>query len=131
MKLVPANRKLRLKAEEKWSFSMMPGLLLGFVLIVVFLKLPLDLAGIEPFDAWSIKGVGVATVVVAIVGLAFSVFVPMGYCRFGCPTGFLLDLVRRDRGGFCKRDYWLLALLLLSAGLFLASDSITQWFVYS
>ena len=118
MKVIPAKRRPKLGPDEKWSFSAYPGLLLAAVLIIAFLKLPIDLAGLEPFDAWAIKGVGVATVVVAIIGLVFSLFVPMGYCRYGCPTGFLLELVRKDREGFCRRDAWLGALTLLAVGLY-------------
>ena len=112
MKLVPARRKWHPGKDEKWSFSALPGLLLLTILLVTFLNLPTDLAGFEPFDAWSLKGVGISTVTVAIVGLLFSLFVPMGYCRFGCPTGFLLDLVKKGKNGFRKNDLWLLAFMI-------------------
>lgn len=118
MKVIPAKRRPKLGTDEKWSFSAYPGLLLATVLLVAFLKLPIDLAGLEPFDAWTIKGVGIATVSVAIIGLFFSLFIPMGYCRYGCPTGFMLELVRRDKQGFSRRDIWLGALTLISAALY-------------
>jgi polyferredoxin len=118
MKLIPARRKLHLGKDEKWSFTALPGLLLLTVLIVTFWKLPIDLAGIEPFDAWSLKGIGIATVSVAIVGLLFSLFVPMGYCRYGCPTGFLLDLVKREKSGFRNKDWWLVAMMVTALALY-------------
>lgn len=120
MKLLPARKKRHLPGPEKWSFSLLPGLLLITILVISFLDLPVDLAGFEPFDAWSIKGIGIATAAIAIISLIVSIWVPMGYCRYGCPTGFLLDLVKKHpRGGFCRRDAWLLVLLVISVGLFL------------
>ena len=126
MKLIPAPRKLKLGPDEKWSFSLLPGLLLLVVLLVTFLELPLDLSGFEPFDAWAIRSAGVATLLVAAASLLFAAFVPMGYCRFGCPTGFLLELGRRERDGFCRKDLWLLALLLMASLLFLGSDFLNS-----
>lgn len=119
MKVIPARKKRHLGKDEKWSFAALPGLLLLTILIVSFLNLPIDLAGFEPFDAWSLKGVGIATVIVAIVGLVFSLFVPMGYCRYGCPTGLLLDLVKREKNGFRKKDWWLAAMIVISIALYL------------
>lgn len=118
MKVIPAKRKPKLGKEEKWSFSAYPGLILATALIIAFLKLPIDLAGLEPFDAWTIKGVGIATVSVAIIGLLFSLFVPMGYCRFGCPTGFMLELLRKEKEGFCRRDAWLGVLAVVAVGFY-------------
>ena len=118
MKILPARHKRHLHSDDRWSFSILPGLLLVTVLIIAFCNLPIDLAGLEPFDAWSLKGVGIATVAIAVVGLAVSIFVPMAYCRYGCPTGFLLDLLKRERGGFVKRDGWLLLLVILSVAFF-------------
>lgn len=127
VKVMPAKWRLRLARDEKWSFKVFPALVLVAVLVVVMLRLPLDLAGFEPFDAWTLKGAGVATLTVAGVGLVYSLFVPMGYCAHACPTGFLLDLVRRERAGFVKRDGWLLALLVLVAGVHVGYEPIQAW----
>lgn len=127
MKLIPAHRKPALGPDEKWSFSFLPGALLIVVLLITLLALPIDLAGLEPFDAWSFRGASVATLIVAGVSLLVAAFVPMGYCRYGCPTGFLLNLVKRERTGFCRRDLWLGALLVLSAALFFGYDTLKTW----
>ena len=95
-----------------------PGLLL-LVLVVAGLGLPFDLAGIEPFAAYGLRAAGWATIIVAIVGLVASIFVPQAYCRFGCPTGALLNFVR-TRGAtdhFSRRDAAALGLLVLVAVL--------------
>ncbi len=62
---------------------------------------------------------GWATVAIAIVGLAVSLVVPMAYCRFGCPTGAVLNYLRLQGAGdrFTRRDLAALALLGLAIGL--------------
>jgi len=84
----------------------LPPLLIALVLFVTMLHVPFDLAGIEPFDAYLVRNAGAATMAVAVAGLVAAAFVPMAYCRFGCPTGMVLSFVRShgkaDRFG--RRD---------------------------
>jgi NosR/NirI family nitrous oxide reductase transcriptional regulator len=110
-----------------------PWLLLIFVLVVAMMSLEVNVNALEPFDAWLLRigplewhGFKIATLVnlagwgaiaVAIVGLIASLFVPMAYCRYGCPTGALLKFVRYSGHGdsFGKRDT--VALLLIAAAV--------------
>jgi len=46
------------------------------------------------FDAYVWKVAGVASLVIACVGLLISIFSPMASCRCGCPTGALFKLLR-------------------------------------
>jgi NosR/NirI family nitrous oxide reductase transcriptional regulator len=89
------------------------------VLIITFLTLPLDLAHLEPFDAYSLRAAGVATIAIAIAGLVAAPFIPMAYCHYGCPTGALLNFIRshgpEDRFG--RRDFAALLLVVLAAAL--------------
>jgi len=121
MKVVPATWKRPLPGDGKWVARWIPVMLLVVVLAVSFLQLDLDLAGIEPFDAYLLQGAGVATIVVALVGLAISLFYPMAYCKFGCPTGWLLEFVRRRSGKdhFSERDWMGLVLFAISLALYL------------
>lgn len=91
-----------------------PWLLLVFVLVAVMLGWKVNLNALEPFDAWLIRVAGWGTVVVAVAGLVASLFVPMAYCRYGCPTGALLKFVRYAGHGdvFGKRDVGALVLVL-------------------
>ncbi|MEM1294302.1 MAG: 4Fe-4S binding protein [Verrucomicrobiota bacterium] len=127
MKLVPARRKLRLHLDIQWGLLALPGLLLALVLTVVFLKIPIDLAGIEPFDAWALRGAGIATIIIAIVSLLFAAVVPMGFCRFGCPTGLLLNLGQKYKHGFHRRDGWLLGLLGLACFYYFGYEIWKPW----
>jgi NosR/NirI family nitrous oxide reductase transcriptional regulator len=71
-----------------------PFALLVLVVVVAMTQARVNLAGIEPFDAFVFWIAGGATLLVAGVGLLFAAVTPMAYCRFGCPTGMLLSYLR-------------------------------------
>lgn len=121
MKVVPATWKRLLPLDGKWVGRWVPVMLVAVVVAVSFLQLDFDLAGIEPFDAYIIKSAGVATICVAVVGLAISLFFPMAYCKYGCPTGWLLEFVRKRSGKdkFSERDWVGLGLVALAGVLYL------------
>lgn len=81
---------------------LLPGLLLLWCLVVTMAALPFSLVDIEPFDAYVFRIAGWATIAVFVVGIVASLFVPMAYCRFGCPTGRLLDYLRFN----ARSDRW-------------------------
>jgi len=99
--------------------ALLPFLLLVWVVIVAMQHRAFNLAAIEPFDAYVVRVAGWATLAVAVGGLVVSLFVPMAYCRFGCPTGAVLNYVRLQGPGdrFGRRDIAALALLALAIGL--------------
>lgn len=90
------------KAPWQWKvprrvhlmLSAVPAVLLALVVLIPLTGWPLSLVDLEPFDAWVIGLTGVAAATIAIVGLVASLFVPMAYCRYGCPTGALLQFLR-------------------------------------
>jgi hypothetical protein len=128
-RLRPKRWKFALPKDVDAGLRWLPGLLLGLVLIVSFLVLPLDLASVEPFDAYSLRAAGTATLAIAAIGLIASCFLPMAYCHYGCPTGFLLTLVR-SRGAadrFNRRDAAALTLLLLAQLLSANYHAIHAW----
>ena len=100
-----------------------PGLGLVALATLAIIVPTLDLARFEAFDGWAL-GVG-ATISfgLLIVGLAACLVTPMAYCRFGCPTGALLDFVRSrgtaDRFG---RQDAVAALLVVGAAFVVLSQ---------
>lgn len=114
----------QLHLSPRWSrvLKLVPLLLLAWCLLVGMLALPFSLVDIEPFDAWVFPVAGWATIGVAVTGLVASLFVPMAYCRFGCPTGAMLNFLRfHSRSGeWTARDGLACGLLLLAAGLWIA-----------
>ena len=96
-----------------------PGLLLGSVFLVALWAPRLALGNFEPFDAWILGFAALPPAILAIIGLLGSLFVPMAYCKYGCPTGALLDFVRSTSSleKFTIKDA--AAALLLAFGAFL------------
>jgi hypothetical protein len=118
---VPKN----LAAGLRW----LPALTLGIIVLVVMLVLPHDLAAFEPFDAYSIRAAGWATISIAVAGLVAACFIPMAYCHYGCPTGALLNFIRShgrdDRFG--RREIAALCLVLLAFVLSKAGADFHEW----
>ncbi|MCA9226254.1 MAG: FMN-binding protein [Planctomycetales bacterium] len=104
------------------ALEAIPAVLLVVVVSTAMLHWPLNLAGIEPFDAFVFWVAGASTLAIAGVGLIASMFVPMAYCRFGCPTGAMLGFLRfhADADRFTRRDAFAIALLLAAVALRLA-----------
>lgn len=99
--------------------SLTPYLLLAWVVIVAMRHLGFNLAAIEPFDAYLVRIAGWGTLGIAVIGLVASLWIPMAYCRYGCPTGAVLNHVRRQGIGdrFRAQDGAALALVALAVGL--------------
>jgi polyferredoxin len=99
--------------------SLLPPALLTLSVMVAMTSLTFSLVDIEPFDAWVFRIAGWATITVAVAGLAASLFLPMAYCRFGCPTGTLIGYLRfnsrSDRWG--RRDWLALSITIFALGL--------------
>ena len=109
--------------SPRWTrgLQIVPGLLLLVCVVVGLAGLRFSLVNIEPFDAYVFRIAGWATLTIAIVGLLCSLFVPMGSCRCGCPTGAMLNYVRfnarSDRWG--RRDWFCCSLVTVAVCLWL------------
>ena len=93
-----------------------PIVLLAIVVVTAVSGSGLGLASIEPFDGFDFRIAGWATIGVFAVGILFSFVSPMAYCRFGCPTGALLNYsrFRADSHRLGLRDWVALGLLGLA-----------------
>jgi NosR/NirI family transcriptional regulator, nitrous oxide reductase regulator len=114
---VMANRlPWQLKISPRWNklLEKLPWLLLIFIVIVVMLGLETNLNALEPFDAWLIRVAGWGTITVAVVSVIASLFVPMAYCRYGCPTGAVFKFLRYagHADHFGRRDGFALLLVI-------------------
>jgi NosR/NirI family nitrous oxide reductase transcriptional regulator len=128
-RLAPKRWRIALPKDLAAGLRWLPPLLLALVIIISILVLPIDIAHLEPFDAYSFRAAGVATITIAIVGLIASLFVPMAYCHYGCPTGALLEFIRShgatDRFG--RRDVAALSLAALAWVLAWKFHAIHAW----
>ena len=99
--------------------GLIPFVLLTFVFFAAVFGLVVDLNALEPFDAYLFRIAGVASLVIAGLGLLWSLFTPLAYCRYGCPTGALFKMLRFTGAAdhFGVRDWC--ALLAISASMLL------------
>lgn len=95
-------RQIKVPRSLQTLLRLVPVLLLAWCIIVGMTSLGFSLVDIEPFDAYVFRIAGVATVTIAVAGLVASFFVPMAYCKYGCPTGALLNFLRLNG----RSDRW-------------------------
>lgn len=127
--LLGGIRRWRWTLPREWATRLerVPGVLLALGLLLPMAGVGLDLTLLEPFDAWTLTRWLSVPVVLAVLGLSASLFVPMAYCRYGCPTGALLRFLRDGRVAhrWDRRD--LLAAVCLAAGGFLVMLRAGAW----
>lgn len=111
--------RVRVPRWASHAMAVIPPALLILVVLTAMLHLPVNLAGIEPFNAFVFWIAGAATLCIFLFGLAASTFIPLAYCRYGCPTGAMLDYLRlhgqSDR--ISRRDWFALVLLAVALAL--------------
>ena len=109
-------RRVKLNRRVRRGLKLIPALLLIIVLFAASGHLKLNLASIEPFDAFSFRIAGWLTIAVALTGMMVSLFVPMAYCRYGCPTGAVLNFLRFNgqSGKISLRDGFAIAMLVFA-----------------
>lgn len=114
------KKPVRLPQKLDRVLKFLPFGLLGLVVFFSFTNSVHSVVILEPFDAYVWKVAGSITIAVALVSLLASAFVPMAYCRYGCPTGAMLKLFEFGKNdvGWTRRDYLSLGLLGLSISLY-------------
>ena len=58
---------------------------------------------------------GASALVIAVIGLVASLFVPLAYCKYGCPTGAVFKLLRYAGDGDCLGRKDLVAAIIVAA----------------
>ncbi|MGJ8695791.1 MAG: FMN-binding protein [Verrucomicrobiaceae bacterium] len=88
------------------TLSHLPSALLILITFLALTTMAVNYADFEPFDAWLWRSAGLATILIAIIGLLASLFIPLAYCKYGCPTGALFKFLRHTSAGakFQLRD---------------------------
>ncbi len=130
-RVLPKNFRVRVHPSFAAGVRWTPALLLLMALGILMLGLAreFDLANLEPFHAYLLKKSGWVPIWIAIAGLVASLFVPMAYCKFGCPTGAILEFIRARGPGdkFGRADWMGLFLLLSSAWIYFDYERFRAW----
>ena len=66
----------------------------SIMIIQLFSIIPFDISYFEPFSAFLFLSASVFTLIFASLILIISFFIPRFWCRFFCPTGRLIDLLK-------------------------------------
>jgi len=68
---------------------------LGVIAIILLFGVSVDLTDVEPFSAFTYQTASAVVLVMAIFFLLVSVIIPKPWCNYFCPTGQLLELMRK------------------------------------
>lgn len=114
-------KRRRLPTWLRRGLQIIPLALLICVVCVGMGRLRISLVDIEAFDAYVPLVAGAIPIAIAVIGLAVSMFIPMAYCRYGCPTGSLLDFLRFNGRShrFTRKDAAAVGIFCIAVVLFL------------
>ncbi|MEO1617835.1 MAG: 4Fe-4S binding protein, partial [Planctomycetota bacterium] len=90
------RRTLRIGRRLTVCLTSLPGFLLTVAYVLLALKPKTDVSSWEPFHAYLFRIAPWFSIAFALATVAISAYFPMAYCRMGCPTGRLLDYLRRN-----------------------------------
>jgi NosR/NirI family nitrous oxide reductase transcriptional regulator len=96
---------------HRW-LQRIPWLTLLVIWVLALVGSGFPLAMLEPFEVWSVGFYAILPAAILTIGLLGAVFLPQGYCHYGCPTGALLKFLTHSPGNFTRRD--LIATVLIA-----------------
>lgn len=97
MLLGELNKKHKIKlgpAIAKW-LQMLRAAILFVGLLAMGIGLSFDFSDIEAFTVFHPQTAPMAALVIGLASLVLSIWIPRPWCRFLCPLGELLEIVRR------------------------------------
>jgi NosR/NirI family nitrous oxide reductase transcriptional regulator len=119
--LLGRARRLHLNVPSRWHarLSVLPFILLAAAFLTALAWPGLNLGRWEPFDAWALGAATTIPLTLAALSLVTAPFVPQGFCKYACPTGALLKLMRTpsERDRWSIRDSGAALVLVLGFGL--------------
>jgi hypothetical protein len=91
-----SHRRLRLSRSTTAWLRRIPGATLVIAYLALITVPTIDLSSWEPFHAYLFRIATWGSFTLALATVALAAVIPMGYCRLGCPTGRLIDYLRRS-----------------------------------
>jgi hypothetical protein len=89
------GRKIQLPTKAAKVLKPLRERLFIVLLILLWTGFAFDVTLVEPFSAFSVTTVSYWMLGFASVFLIVSMFIPKAWCRFFCPTGFVLEWIRK------------------------------------
>lgn len=90
-------RKKKIALKGVWKNIFKYTRIVYFIVILALLLwgYPLDLASLEPFPAFLLTAATGWVIALAVIFLFLSIFFARPWCNYFCPTGALLDILRK------------------------------------
>jgi hypothetical protein len=111
----PSSGKTRMRTVVHRALKLSAVAILCIAVVSLLAPFVMQLTIFEPFDVYAWRVGWSVSAVVFIASLVLAAKEPMGYCRLACPTGMLLESMRRRRAG---RRLLVGDMLLLAATIF-------------
>lgn len=98
--------KKRWSLPARWHkiMSTVPWLTLLTIWALALIGMQWPFAHAEPFEVWSTGFIALLPATIFTAGLILALFLPQGYCHYGCPTGALLKFLTHSPGRWTRRD---------------------------
>jgi len=89
------KEKLKLPPKLKEFLSTLQEKVFACIMLLLFTGVSFDLTNIEPFSAFLFRSASISLIVLAVAFLLLSIFMPRPWCKYACPTGFILETIRK------------------------------------
>ena len=82
---------------KKWDkfLSKLREKIFAALMVLLLSGVSFDLTNIEPFSAFLFKSAALPVIILAVLFLILSIFVPRPWCRYACPTGHFFEIIRK------------------------------------
>ena len=94
---VNKRKKLRMSQETAKQLGRFREILWATLTMLMLLGVGFQWMDYEVFAAFILQSASVVVLVLAVVVLALSIFIPRPYCRFVCPTGVLFKIAQNSK----------------------------------
>jgi Na+-translocating ferredoxin:NAD+ oxidoreductase RnfG subunit len=110
------KRRFALPPKLHHLMRRVPWLTLLVIWVLAFSSTGFPFSHAEPFESWSSGFQALLPASIFSIGLLAAVFLPQGYCHYGCPTGAMLKFLTHSPGRWTAKDTAALVLVALAGG---------------
>lgn len=89
------KKKIKLSPGIKQFLATLQEKVFAVIMLLLFTGVSFDLTNVEPFSAFLFGTASIPVIVLASIFLILSIFIPRPWCRYACPTGYLLNIIRK------------------------------------
>lgn len=90
-----SKKKVAIPSRVSRLMKWIRPVILGGISIILLLGVSVDFTNVEPFSAFNYQTASAVVLVMAIFFLLVSFVIPKPWCNYFCPTGQLLELLRK------------------------------------